>query len=78
MIALLISGVLVALAALLVSWRTYARTSTGPEGQGEPLEDIGSGRRHFLALWGVLLGAGFAVATSFTAIGYGVLPRCAG
>jgi hypothetical protein len=66
MVALLIAGVLVALAAFGVSWRAYARTRNE------------AGRTRFLALWGMLLGAGFAVATSLTAIAFLLVPRCNG
>jgi cytochrome bd-type quinol oxidase subunit 1 len=63
MVALLIAGVLVALAAFGVSWRAYARTRD---------------EARFLALWGMLLGAGFAAATSLTAIAFLLVPRCNG
>lgn len=76
LVAILIFGVLVALAACLTSWRLLRRTQHGsPERQAlEP----GVRRTHFLALWGVVYGAGFAVATLITAVAYIVLPRCAG
>jgi hypothetical protein len=78
MIALLIAGVLVALAACLVSWRTYARTRDEAGGDHRQLIEVGAGRTRFLALWGMLLGAGFAVATSLTAVAFLLVPRCDG
>ncbi len=76
LVAILVCGVLVALAAGLVSWRLLSQTQRkSPDRQ--PLEaDIR--RTHFLALWGTVYGAGFALATLITAVAYSVLPRCAG
>jgi amino acid transporter len=78
MVALLIAGVLVALGAFAVSWRTYARTRDEAGGDHQHLIEVGVGRTRFLALWGMLLGAGFAVATSLTAIAFLLVPRCDG
>jgi amino acid transporter len=78
MVALLIAGVLVALLAFSVSWRTYARTRKETVGDYRHLIEVGSGRTRFLALWGMLLGAGFAVATSLTAVAFFLVPRCDG
>jgi len=77
-IAVLITGVIVALAAFAVSYRSFARTryEAGPDQQY--LMEVGAGRTRFLALWGLLLGAGFAVATALTAVAFVILPRCAG
>lgn len=77
LIALLIVCVLVALAAFAVSYRGYARTREESAGDLEHLLEVGGGRTRFLALWGVLLGAGFALVTALTAIAIGLLPRCA-
>lgn len=78
MIALLVIGVLIALAAFLVSWRVLRRTRDEMKGDHRALMEIGAGRTRFLALWGVLLGGGFALATIVSAAAFIVLPRCAG
>lgn len=78
MIALLIGCVGVALAAFAVSYRSYARTCDESGGDQHHLMEVGAGRTRFLALWGLLLGAGFAVATALTAVAIVVLPRCSG
>jgi hypothetical protein len=75
MILVLVGGVIVALAAFLVSWRTLQRTQ--PAQRHRDLIDDGGARQPFLALWGVVLGAGFALATLITAVAFVVLPRCA-
>jgi hypothetical protein len=78
MVALMGVGVAVALAALWVSWRAFARTRDEAGGDHHHLMEVGAGRTRFLALWGMLLGAGFALATAVTAVAFAMLPRCAG
>jgi hypothetical protein len=63
MILLMAAAVAIALLSLLVSWRTFTRST---------------GRTRFLALWGILLGGSFALAAAFTAVAFLTLPRCAG
>jgi hypothetical protein len=75
MIIVMIGGVIVALAAFFVSWRTLQRTQAAQAPRD--LIDDGGSRRPFLALWGMVLGAGFALATLITAVAFVVLPRCA-
>ncbi|HEY6482198.1 MAG TPA: hypothetical protein VIY54_01600 [Steroidobacteraceae bacterium] len=77
MLAVLIAGVLLALCAFWVSWRIYTATRSEVGGDYHRLMEGGRGRTPYLALWGMLLGAGFAITTLLTAIAYGVLPRCA-
>ncbi len=78
MVALLIAGVVVALAAFGVAWRTFRRTRNEAGGDHRHLMEVGAGRTRFIALWGMLLGAGFAVATSLTAVAFLLVPRCDG
>jgi hypothetical protein len=78
MIALMILACAIALLAALVSWRAYARTEEEAAGDHRHVLEVGSGRTRFLALWGVVLGAGAAFATLLTAVAFFVLPRCAG
>jgi len=78
LIAILIAGVLLALGAFLVSWRTWQRSQLQASGAQREALEIGAGRTRFLALWGMIYGAGFAIATLITAVAYIVLPRCAG
>jgi hypothetical protein len=77
MIALTMIAGVIALLSALISWRAYQRIED--EGDGDPRRgiEVGTERRRFLALWGIALGAGFALATAFTAIAFFV-PRCAG
>jgi hypothetical protein len=69
MIVVLVASVLVGLAALWVSWRNLRR-SGGEQTHG--------GRKQFLALWGVFLGGGFAMASVASSIALIALPRCGG
>ncbi len=78
MVAFLVAGVVIALAALWTAQRNFVQTRA--EGPGDPahLVEVGSGRSRFMALWGMLLGGGFALATVIDAVAFLVLPRCAG
>jgi amino acid transporter len=67
----------IALAGASVSLRVYRRTRGEAGGASDALLDAGRGRTRFLALWGVLLGAGFAVAIIVTAIAMLEVPACA-
>ncbi len=78
LIALLALCVLVAVAALGVSWRMYAATRSEEAGKHAGLLDEGTGRSRFMALWGLLYSAGFCVATLFSLASYIALPRCGG
>ncbi len=77
-VAVSLAAVLVSTAAFVVSRRTYIRVQGESRGSHQHLLDVGSGRTRFLALWGMVLGASFAVATAMTLIAFFVLPRCAG
>ena len=75
MVALLIFGVLLALGAAHLSWRTFSAT------HAEARTDAARawiGRSCFFALWGLVWNLGFAAATLITAVGYIALPRCGG
>jgi hypothetical protein len=63
-----LAALCVALAAFIVSWRAY---------RGSRAEQAG-GRMQFIALWGVFMSGGFAVAIVLSGLAFGVLPRCAG
>jgi hypothetical protein len=78
MIFSIAAAVAVALLSAVISWRVYRRTKD--EAPGETIHPIeaGGGRTRFLALWGVFLGAAFALATAMTGVDSLMLPRCAG
>lgn len=71
-------AVLIALVACGVSRRIYRRTQSEHPGDHVHLLETGSGRTRFLALWGMVASAGFAVATAFTGVAFFMLPRCGG
>jgi hypothetical protein len=73
-----IAAIVTSVAAYLVSRRMFSRTRTESHADPQHLLEVGSGRTRFLALWGMVLGASFAVATAMTTIAFFVLPRCAG
>jgi hypothetical protein len=74
----LAAGVAISLAALFVSWRAFDRTRRESEGRSPRFSGSGAGCTRFLALWGMLLGGGFALTTVITAVAFVVVPRCAG
>jgi hypothetical protein len=78
MIGLTIIAVVVSLAALGVSMRAFNRTRDETHGGTHHVMEVGAGRTRFLALWGIVLGAGFAVAAAITAVAFIAVPRCAG
>jgi len=78
MVALLIAGVVIASASFLVAWRNFNKTRGEGEGEQGHVSEVGVGRTRFIALWGMLLGGGFAVATLLDVAAFLVLPRCAG
>ena len=78
MVAITVAGVAIALAALWVSWRVFQRTRDEAPGDHHHLLEAGTGRTRFLALWGIVLGSGFALASLVTSIAFVFLPRCAG
>lgn len=73
-----LAALVVAIAALYVSANIYRRTRNEQRGNHWHLLEVGSGRTRFLALWGMIGGGGFAIAISFTAVGFFILPRCGG
>lgn len=73
-----LAAVVTALAAALTGWRLLQLTREEMQGDHRHLVDTGSGRTRFLALWGTVYGAGFAVAAAITGIALLILPRCGG
>jgi hypothetical protein len=78
MVVLTAAAVALALAALAVSLSAFRRTRHETPGDARDLMDVGAGRTRFVALWGIFLGGGFALAAAITAVAFLALPRCAG
>jgi hypothetical protein len=66
----------IALSATLTAWRAYRLTK--PVNSGDHDLQTGTGRSHFLALWGLCLATGSALFIIVTAAIVFALPRCAG
>lgn len=73
-----LAAVVTAVAASLVSRSINRRARAEHAGDYPDLLEAGSRRTRFLALWGMVAGGAFAVAAAFTAVGFFILPRCAG
>lgn len=78
MVIALLVALLICLYVWLRAWRVFTATRNEQIENHGPLIESGSGRTRFVALWGMLLGTGFAVATVVTAVAFAVLPRCLG
>jgi hypothetical protein len=78
MVVIMTAGVVIGVAALWVAWGAFQRTREEGPGDHRHLLDAGVGRTRFLALWGVVLGSGFALASLITGVAFVFLPRCAG
>jgi hypothetical protein len=72
LVTLLVVCVFVAFAAFWASWRNFRDT------QQALCAGRAAGGAHFLALSGMIFGAGFCIATLLTVVPYAALPRCAG
>jgi len=77
MVLLLLCALLSA-ASGFVSWRALRKVaSEKPRGHAFPAETA-HGRAHFIALWGTILGASFALVTLNTLVCFAMVPRCLG
>ena len=77
-LAISIAAVIVSAAAYVVSRRVYKRVHDESHGGHQHLLEVGGGRTRFLALWGMVFSAAFAVGSAMNLIAYFVLPRCGG
>jgi len=77
-VAVSVGAFIIAVAAFLVSQRAYKRVRAESHGDHRHLMDVGGGRTRFLALWGMIFSAAFAVGIAMNAVAYFLLPRCAG
>lgn len=74
----MVAACIVALLALASSLRAYRRSSVEMRRDAAEVIRLGVDRTCFLALWGVIFGAGSAFASVLTFLAYFVLPRCTG
>lgn len=68
---------LLSLVVLALAVRLYRRVGGEQQGGTSELAEIGAGRTRFVALWGIFLNGGAAVAMLATLAALMVLPRCA-
>jgi hypothetical protein len=78
MLAVWAAAMLVALLALLASWRLLRDTKEARERDYYHVIEDGDGRLAFLSLWGLLLSGGALLTLSLTVVAFVVLPRCGG
>lgn len=70
--AALVVGVL----GILFAYRNWRATRGETGGNSQHLIERGEGRTRFLAMWGLLLGSGFIVATLFSSATLLISPLC--
>jgi hypothetical protein len=61
---------------ILIAYRNWSATRRETGGDSEHLIERGEGRTRFIAMCGLLLGAGFVVATAFTSVTLLLSPLC--
>lgn len=66
-----------AVAAGFMALRSWRRTRGEKRGTPDQVMEAGHGRTRFLAVWGVLLGFGFAIVIAANAVALLVVPPCA-
>jgi O-antigen/teichoic acid export membrane protein len=74
----MIAACLVSLLALASSLRSYRRSAEEMRRDAAAVTHESAQRTCFLALWGIIFGAGAAVGSALTLLAYFVLPQCAG
>ena len=77
-VVLLVLCVAVALATGWLSLAKLREVKDEKEGDHTDLIEIGHGRTRFIAMWGAILGFGFAIASILTIVPFLTESRCAG
>jgi hypothetical protein len=62
--------------SIALAYRVWTDTLEERAESGPPLMEAGEGRTRFLAIWGILIGAGFVLAVVFDFVGLWILPIC--
>jgi hypothetical protein len=69
-------ALLIGVVALSIAYRNWRATRRETGGESTELIEEGEGRTRFLAMCGILVAAGFFVATAFTSITLWLSPLC--
>jgi len=76
LLAISLVGIMVAVAGVLVAWRSWRHTFDEREGSAHQLLDLGEGRTRFMAMCGILSSALFLVALVFATAALYLVPLC--
>ena len=76
LLALNIAALLVGVVGIAIAYQSWAATRREFGGRSQELIERGEGRTRFLAMCGLLVGAGFVVATAFTSVTLSLSPLC--
>ena len=77
-VGVMLAFVVLALGVGFAAQRTLRHVAREEEGDHADLAEIGHGRTRFVALWGVALGYGSAIAAALTFVAFLLVPPCAG
>ncbi len=76
MLAVDAAALIVAVAAAAIAYRDWRSTTAGKPGSAGHALEIGEGRTRFLALSGIMVSSGFALATIFDLTALLIVPLC--
>jgi hypothetical protein len=69
-------SLLISAGAVAIAYRSWQISAEEMAEHTSPMVETGEGRTRFLAIWGLLIGAGFFVAVIFDFVGLWILPIC--
>jgi hypothetical protein len=78
MLVINVIALVIALASMVVAWRTWRATRDEHQGRSGHLLEVGEGRSRFLAACGLMSGIGFFAATIFNTVMLIWVPQCTG
>lgn len=76
MLAVDVVALMIALAAAGLAYRDWRRTRAEKPGSSDHALEVGEGRARFLALAGIIVSLGFALATLFDLAALSIVPLC--
>ncbi len=71
-----VAAIVIGVIAISVAYRNWNTTRGETDGDSQNLIERGEGRTRFIAMWGLLLGSGFVLATVFSSVALLISPQC--
>ena len=76
LLVLNVAALVIGVIAISVAYRNWNATRAETDGDSRNLIERGEGRTRFVAMWGLLLGSGFVLATVFSSVALLISPLC--